>query len=212
MATCTATVPDLVTSGDTLYGPRICRQAFINWAWDAHDFDKKDWANGFGFYSVCDNRRPLSRTLSAIWCLNYSAADYMNESYSSNILQWGRRYVRERIDELDARCGSGNIAYTKWGVHNWTQLYLGFFYKRAVSERAGGLVHEARHASGKGHNDVNHNDSSWDYNGAWRWQVCWLAWFAHAGTRTSKPLKKLARQRANNILKTRFTSKPGFTV
>ena len=58
MATCTATVPDLNTSGDNLYGPRICWQAFIDWAWDAFDFDKDDWDQGFGYFSVCDNRLP----------------------------------------------------------------------------------------------------------------------------------------------------------
>ena len=216
MASCTATVPDLSASGDSLYGPRICWQPFVDWAWDAHDFDKGDWDQGFGYHSVCDVQRPLARTLNAIWCLNYSAEDYMDESYDRNILQWGGRYVREKIDELDARCGDGTyIAFTQWGgwifVDDWTQLHLGFFYSRAVSERAGVLVHEARHASGKGHNDGN-NDSSWEYNGAWRWHVAWLAWFAFAGTRTSPAMRTLARQRANIILATRFTTPPGFTV
>jgi len=89
MASCTATVPDLSASGDTLYGPRICWQPFVDWAWDAHDFDKGDWDQGFGYHSVCDVQRPLARTLNAIWCLNYSAEDYMDESYDRNILQWG---------------------------------------------------------------------------------------------------------------------------
>ena len=43
MASCTATVPDKNLSGDNLYGPRICWQAFIDWAWDAHDFDEGDF-------------------------------------------------------------------------------------------------------------------------------------------------------------------------
>ena len=39
MTSCTFNVPDLNASGDNLYGPRICWQPFIDWAWDAFDFD-----------------------------------------------------------------------------------------------------------------------------------------------------------------------------
>jgi hypothetical protein len=218
MANCSYSVPsqtELAASGDQLYGPRICSQAFIDWAWDAHDFDKGDWDEGFGWDDCCDITEPLARTFNAIWCLNYSAEDYTNESYGSDILHWGCRYVREHIDELDARCGDGTyVARTQTGgifVDEWTQLALVFFFERAVCERAGTLVHEARHAGGKGH-DAGNNDSSWEYNGAWRWHVCWLAWFAFAGVRTSQAMKTIAKQRANSILATRFTTPPGIAV
>ena len=213
MTTCTFSVPDLNASGDNLYGPRICWQPFIDWAWDAFDFDQGDWDDGFGYEAVCDNRRPLSRTMSGIWCLTYSAENYQNESYDSNILQWGCRFARKAIDELDGRCGDGSaIAWSQWGpfVDDKTELYLPYF-AQAVSLRAGTLVHEARHADGRGH-DAGSNDSSWEYNGAWRWQVCWLAWFAFAGTRTSTAMKTMARQRANNILNSNFVTPPGFNV
>ncbi len=213
MATCTFNVPNLDATGDNLYGPRICNQPFISWAWDAFDFDKDDWDDGFGYEEVCNNRRPLSRTMSGIWCLTYSAENYQNESYDSNILQWGCRFARNAIDELDGRCGDGSaIAWSTWGpfVNDRTELYLGYF-AQGVSLRAGTLVHEARHADGRGH-DAGNNDSSWGYNGAWRWHVCWLAWFAAAGTRTSAAMKTAARQRANNIINTRFVQHPGFNV
>ncbi len=213
MTSCTFNVPDLNASGDNLYGPRICWQPFIDWAWDAFDFDHDDWDDGFGYEAVCDNTRPLSRTMSGIWCLTYSADNYQNESYDSNILQWGCRFARNAIDELDGRCGSGGaIAWSQWGpfVDDKTELYLPYF-AQAVSLRAGTLVHEARHADGRGH-DAGSNDSSWGYNGAWRWQVCWLAWFAAAGTRASSAMKTIARQRANNILNSNFVTPPGFNV
>ena len=76
---------------------------------------------------------------------------------------------------------------------------------------ASSLVHEARHADGKGH-DSGNNDSSWDYNGAWRWQVAWLAWFAVDGQSTSTAMKNQARQRANNIINNNFDTHPGFNV
>jgi len=214
MATCTYTVPNLNTSGDNLYGPRVCWQPFINWAWDAFDFDRGDWDDGFGYEAVCDNRRALCRTLAGVWCLTYSSPTFPRESYSGNILEWGCRFARNAIDELDARCGSaGTIARTQWGpiIDNWTQLYLSYFYGQGVSLRAGTLVHEARHADGKGH-DRGNNDSSWGYNGAWRWQVCWLAWFAAVGTQTSTAMRTQARQRANNIINGNFVTHPGFNV
>lgn len=213
MASCTYSVPDLNASGDNLYGPRICWQPFVDWAWEAFDFDKGDWDDGFGYDQVCDNTRPLCRTLSGIWCLTYSSPNFPSESYSSNILEWGCRFARNAIDELDARCGSGAfIAYTWWGLQdNRTELYLTYFYGWGVSMRAGTLIHEARHADGKGH-DSGNNDSSWGYNGAWRWEVCWLAWFAFEGRDTSAAMKTQARQRANNIINSNFDTHPGFNV
>lgn len=213
MASCSYTVPDLNASGDTLYGPRACPQEFINWAWEVHDFDKEDWDEGFGYEAACDITQPLARTFNAIWCLNYSAEDYMNESYDSDILHWGCRWARENIDELDARCANGSYsAKTHHGglADAWTQLYLLFFYNTDVPGRAAVLVHESRHASGTEH-DAGDNDSSWGYNGAWRWHALWLAWFAAAGARTTPALKTAARQRANAILDSRFTTHPGFS-
>jgi hypothetical protein len=212
MANCTKSIPDLNGSGDNLYGPRICSQPFINWAWEAFDFDKGDWDEGFGFEHVCNNTMPLSRTLSGIWCLTYSSPNFPRESYESNILEWGCRFARNSIDELDAECGDGSaIARTVRGFDDYTDLYAGFFYGQGVSLRAGTILHEARHADGKGH-DRGNNDSSWEYNGAWRWQVCWLAWFAVEGKDTSIAMRTQARQRANNIINSNFDNHPGFNV
>lgn len=214
MASCTYSVPNLDTSGDNLYGPRTCWQPFIDWAWNAFDFDSGDWDDGFGYDAVCDNTQPLSRTLSGIWCLTYSSPNFPRESYDSNILEWGCRFARNNIDELDARCGSGTaFARTQWGAlaNDWTQLYLPFFYGQGVSRRAGTLLHESRHADGKGH-DSGNNDSSWGYNGAWRWHVAWLAWFAFEGRHASAAMRTQATQRANNIINSNFDTHPGFNV
>lgn len=214
MANCTYSVPNLNASGDNLYGPRVCFQPFIDWAWNAFDFDSGDWDDGFGYNAVCDNTQPLNRTLAGIWCLTYSAEDWRNESYNASILQWASRFARNAIDELDGRCGSGSAYATTWEgafVDDRTELYMPYFYGQGVSLRAGTLIHEARHADGKGH-DSGKNDSSWEYNGAWRWHVCWLAWFAFAGTRTSTAMKTQARQKANAIINTRFVKHPGFNV
>lgn len=216
MASCTATPGNLDASGDRLYGPRSCWQAFIDWAWDAYDFDKSDWDDGFGWHAACDIRLPLARTFNAIFCLEYSSPDPSNESFSMPILWWGGRYARSHIDELDARCGDGTaFAATRTGglfVDEWTRLYLGFFYNEDVPERASTLIHEARHAdAGKGH-DRNGRDPDWAYNGANRFQIAWLAWFINQGENTSLALKTRARQAANFRLATRFATDPGFRL
>lgn len=77
--------------------------------------------------------------------------------------------------------------------------------------RAGTILHETRHADGKGH-DSGNNDSSWNYNSAWRWQVCWLSWCAFEGAGTSAAMRMQATQRANNIIINNFGTHPGFNV
>jgi hypothetical protein len=214
MAHCTYSVPDLDASGDNLYGPRICWQEFVDWAWDAFDFDKGDWDDGFGWENVCSNTMPLGRTMAAIWALTYSSPHFPRESYDSNILEWGCRFARNHIDEVDGRCGDGNAFAATWEgafVDDRTELYMPFFYGENVVLRAGTILHESRHADGKGH-DSGKNDSSWGYNGAWRWHVCWLAWFAFEAQFTTPALKTAATQKANNILNTRFDTPPGFNV
>lgn len=111
MADCTYSVPDLNTSGDSLYGPRICNQPFIDWVWTTHGFNGTYWQGGWGFDDACNNTKPLCRAFNGFWLLNYSADDYNNEDWNSDILHWGRRYVREQlgaISDLRAQCGDGS--------------------------------------------------------------------------------------------------------
>ena len=216
MADCVWDRANSVSTGDTLYGPRICNQAFSDWAWDAFDFDKGDWDDGWGFDNFCDYEWPLGRTYAGLWCLTYSAGPKPNPAIDTNtpILEWGWRYAQNELDELDGRCTNGSyVALTHWGgafVDDWTQLYLSFF-NEAVPLRAGTLLHEARHPGGKKH-DAGNNDSSWAYNGAWRWHVVWLWWFWDRGQSTTLTMRTLARQKANAILSSKFTTPPGFTI
>jgi hypothetical protein len=215
MATCQAAAGDLGASGDLLYGPRSCPQEFIDFVWDAYDFDKEDWDQGFGYWQACDLTRPLARTFNALWCLEFSAPDFENESYDAPILNWAGRFARENIDELDGRCAGTNpnaIAHTQWGAGDeYTELYMGFFFGSTVSMRASTIIHEARHADWVGH-DEDGNDSSWGYNGAWRFQVSWLAWFIKGCQNSSTAMKVAARQRANAILNRNFVEDPGFRI
>lgn len=212
---CTWTPTTATSTGDALYGARTCNQPFIDWAWDAFDFDKGNWDDGWGWHDPCNTGLPLGRTFNAIWCLTYSAGPNPNPTIGSSIpiLNWGWRYAQKHIDELDGECTKdGYWGWTVWGtsIDNYTNLYLPFF-NGSVPLRAGVILHEARHADWVGHDDGD-NDSSWEYNGAWRWHVCWLSWFAAQGQSTTQLLRDLARQSANNILASKFTKPPGFTV
>lgn len=124
MADCTYRVPDLTASGDALYGPRICDQPFIDWAWETHGFNGTYWQDGWGFDDVCNVRKPLARCMNAIWLLNYSAEDYDNEDWNSDALHWGPRYVREqfkRYNDLRADCGDGSATAVTTGCQRGRQ-------------------------------------------------------------------------------------------
>lgn len=124
MADCTYRVPDLAASGDALYGPAICNQPFVDWAWSVHGFNYDWWQDGWGFDDVCNIRKPLARCLNAMWLLTYSADDYQNDAWNTDALHWGGRYVRTQFkftDDLRAECGDGSRVARATGCQKWRQ-------------------------------------------------------------------------------------------
>lgn len=222
MATCS--VPDIAdknVTGDSLYGPIICDQTFVDWAWPAYKFNSDYWKNGFGFDDVCNTDLPAARTLSALWLLNYSAEDYMNEDWENSCLHWGCRYVRDQVGDLRAMCGDGSAIARTTGGH--IELYLGCFYSKDVPGRAETLMHESRHQGGKPH-DANFPswsgypvgksgaDSTWGYEGAWMYGALYLWWFYAEGTRTTPALRQAARVRAQYVIDNAFATHPGYVI
>lgn len=157
--------------------------------------------------------------------------------FKGNILRWGGNYAMREIDELDARCGDGkNRAYTVRGtfVDNYTELYMPFFFNENVVERAGTLIHEARHADWCGHNgndgsnacpaksascDEKYLDGCSGFaspsgRGAAGYQVLWLWWYADEADaqHSSSTMKDFARDEANRILNTMFDVDPCFNI
>lgn len=224
--------------------PRVggwCWQGWVDFFWNAYDFDRGDWDQGFGFSNACDLSRPLGRTFNAIYVLNYAdgPGSKSTNDFSGSILHWGGNYSMREIDELDARCyGSSTTtrAYTRWGifVDNYTQLYLPFFYNENVVERAGTILHEARHADWCGHNGndgsnacpsgSNSCDESFGNGcdgigspsgrGGTGYQALWLWWFTVdsdniTGTTTRK---EFARDEANRIFDTMFDVDPCINI
>lgn len=228
MASCTYTVPDKNASGDNYYGQFICWQPYIDYFWNAYSFagNKEYWDDGFGWHDPCNTSKPLARAFNGCYLLTYSASDYQNESWSSPILNWGRRYVRHNINDLRSKCGNGDaVAASISGpfVNDRVELYLGFFYSQDVPGRAETLIHEARHQGGKPHNakfpagsvfgeGKSGADSRWGFQGAWMYGALYLWWFYAAGTRTTSAMRQRARQRGNLVIDNAFATHPGFSI
>ncbi|MBW7476962.1 hypothetical protein K0T92_19780 [Paenibacillus oenotherae] len=228
MASCSYTVPDKNASGDNLYGSIICNQAYIDYFWNTYGFsgNKDYWDDGFGWEDPCNTDKPLARAFNACYLLTYSAEDFSNESWDAPILNWGRRYVRNNIDDLRSLCGDGSAiarAYSGIFVDDRVEVYLGFFYSKDVPGRAETLIHEARHMGGKSHNanfpagsvfggGKSGADSSWGYEGAWMYGALYLWWFYAAGARTTSAMKQRARQRGNLVIDNAFATHPGFSI
>jgi len=215
------------TSGDTFYGTKTCNQAMVNQFWNHFDFDKGDWDDGFGFEAPCDLNRPLARTFNALYLLAYSAQNYATTTgdLSGNALRWGYPFAASNIDELDGRCGSGDknsgaraTTYHGAAVDDRTELKWPFFYGENVVERAGTIVHEARHANGKSHNAGTSCprkascDSEWSYMGANSYHVLYLWWFYVDGTRTTTAMKNFAKTEAQYVIDYGFKTRPPYTI
>ncbi len=286
MADCTYSVGDLDASGDNLFGPRICNQPFINWAWDTFNFDGAWWQDGWGYDDPCNVTKPLGRTFDAVWALTYSAKRVWTAEHGDNMLEWAGRWAAGQMSayRLQADCGdkvattygAGCTEYRNsvvWDCTNWKQeghkecrswFFLfawichlvvevfslvcvawgwvagavcaaatgifgskrivlqntAFFYDKPAVGRASTFVHEARHISGKAHRadfpagssygSGSGADESWEWNGAWRWQAQWLAWYWARAENSTTALRAKARDDSNTIMRGAFAQSPGF--
>jgi len=209
----------------------MCSQTFINYWWDAYDFDSDDWDGGFGYENPCDNARPLARTFNGLYSLGYSSTGSPSCSTSqSNITLWAQCWSASQIDELDGRCGSGttntgDAALTHRGVDDWTELYWPFFYGMTISVRGASIFHEARHAWGCGHNGGSSclRGGSCDFSygsgctegtmqGSNTYEVNYIAWYLNTAWRTTQGLKDAALARANDVLARGYVFDPCFRL
>jgi hypothetical protein len=204
-----------------------CSQVFINYWWDAFDFDSGDWDDGFGYEAACDNARPLARTFNGLYSLGYSSTGSPScNSNQANITLWAQCWSASQIDELDAECGSGashtgDAAFTVRGVDDYTELYWPFFYGMPTSVRGATIFHEARHASGCGHNglygclrggscDFSYSDGCQESQsqGSNTYEVNYLSWYLATAWRTTQSLKDSALMHVNDVLQRGYTLDP----
>ena len=233
-ADCSIPIHDDTLLGDTHYNTLVCFQP-LKGVWTAFGLTKSRWV-GLGWNDVCSINKPLNRTLSALWLLHRSTPNpttSINDA-SGDFLRQAYNYAARRIEKLVPRCtaenpevvasahpeepvrgiGGGDVTpYSK----NRIELYYPFFYGQSVPERAGTIVHEARHTEGKLHDDCSCEaggscDRRWGDKKANTYGIYYLASFAHRGLKTTSAMKRRARQRANNILATRYCEESSFRI
>src|SRR5690606_13038760 len=85
-----------------------------------------------------------------------------------------------------------------------------FSHYQSAPQRAGTLVHEARHVEGSVHAKGG-NDKRWNGNGAWSYNASWLAWYGVDASPAPKGQKCLAGREANRMYKVRFNEGIGPT-
>jgi hypothetical protein len=188
-------------SGDSTLSRFTCWQAYVSWAWRAYGFRKQYWDDGFGFHDVCNPSKALGRMMNAIYVLTYADSwrPAAHGDRSGSVLRWGQAYAFEHVDETHMRCDLGGAmadfsgSRMRWsmvGVYGGFNGDIGAYqaggWDDSAALRSAIVLHEARHAD-KGHDGGTRCplggscDSSWGYNGANRWELAWLWWYAFAG-------------------------------
>lgn len=187
------------------YSQYSCDIDFINLMWEAFDFDRVDWDQGYGYDHPCDPDFPLNRTLNGMWALYYSGSEQAERDNSP--VWWGYNFAISRIDEVDAICngpGRGTSAqfFDAPFIDDRVELYYRFFDENFVVIRSAILVHEAGHSNQKVHllnDDCQEGtscDPNWQYNGANTHEVCYSWSFGYDAINTTQVMKNRSKDSA----------------
>ena len=182
-----------------------------------YDIDGKHWDEGFGWWDPNNEKKPFARTMNALYLLTYAARDYSrsNNDNKGDILRWGHNYVAKHLHELVPSCSKVAFAgnYGDEGFFGFlkderAELHYLFFYYLTVVERAGTLIHEARHAASSKTAHVRgclvggkSCDKYYGDHGALTYHVDWLKAFHKRGRYASR---RQARDHANSLLSLYF--------
>jgi uncharacterized protein with LGFP repeats len=233
--------PNLVPilTGDEWYsqGPRAwCNAKDLADHSNPYGIHEDHWRT-YGWHDACNINTPFGRTLNAINALEISYP-FGTTQYgvgTDEILYWGNSWFRGQTDDVRPECGNANwsVCHKCIGdfVDSYIELYSGFYYDTSVSQRAGVLLHEARHY------DVPHfcNDNcgpicgwhascdySWDIAfpspgfwppqepGADMYEACWNSEYADHAANSNLLLKRRAIDAANDVLNNGFYIPPPF--
>jgi hypothetical protein len=206
-------------AGDVWYEPQVTNQDISRY-WSHFHMSKSNWDGGMGYEDPGNVNLPLAKTFNGQKALENSTPP--GATPANSWLAFGYNWARSQIDELDGVCNTNYVAFTRWGwfVDNYTNVAQPFFFNEFVAERAGTLMHEARHAEGWG--AASHSgccpfgtggcDNDWAYGGGWNIEVSWLADFFFNGINTLQAQKDRARDMANTYLALAFCTDPGFRI
>lgn len=201
---------------DYYFTDRICDTAwtglnpFGTRYYRAYGMEKDVW-DGFGWNTVCDWREGMPRALGAFYLLERSDHDAPGNLY--DVYKYVDRNYRD-LEDLRAHCGSGGdrMAETQanWGADNYTDLFVGFFYRLHIVARGATLYHEARHYT----TDLDHScgetkDQNWYAHGTtlsvYASNAAWaISYYKNAVSYTNSTWKTWARYYARMTMDTKF--------
>jgi hypothetical protein len=207
-----------------------CQQQFINYWWNAFDFDVGDWDGEMGYNWPCNNDKALARAFNGMWHLGYAGTNTPTcDTSSINKTLWSQCWAASKTDEVDSSCATDATA-TGSGCQDCigdcrTILKKPFFYSHNPARRASTLFHEARHTGdgGCGHNGDSCDrgsscELSWDYGceewsailekGANTYQVIYIESYVWFGWRTTSGMKTSMVSLANDILDRAYDNEP----
>lgn len=206
-------------SMDRYLNYRICDRSgdFVSRYWDTFGFRKKYWDDGFGYEDVCNSQKPLGRTLSALYLLQYSfspAATSLSD-WSGSAVRWGYPYsatIYQDLNDLRARCGNGRDfaeAFIGRG-DNRIELYLESFYELSALERAGNILHEAHHMGvQRVHSCGRGADRNWsDWLPFASETYYYISYYRNANAHTNSAWKEYAADKADAMISGRFCNQP----
>jgi hypothetical protein len=209
-----------------------CQQQFIDYWWNAYDFDEGDWDNGMGYSDPCNNNLPLARTFNGMWHLGYVGTNTPNcDTTALNKTLWAQCWTAAATDEVDSDCYTGATATAKSCQDcDWedcrTILHKPFFYSQNPARRAATLFHEARHTrnGGCGHNGescargssceesyTNGCEESWAgglQKGANSYEVIYIESYVFFGWRTTTPMKNNMVSAGNDLFSRAYDTVP----
>jgi hypothetical protein len=210
------TDPGIVAMDSFVWGVWQCNASYVDGWWKQFQMNQGENWEDYGLYSRCNLQLPMARTLNGLFLVNYSSPSYL---VGTGRLSQGWSHVRDWTGRLSAGCddGSSYAYHTQafWPfVNERTRVYQSFFYNLSPVERAGTLVHEARHHD-KLHDADDSScargascDSSWGYDGANRYQVEWLSDWEIGAVYRNTETRQAATNRANSVLKRGFQTTP----
>lgn len=211
-------------SGDRKYKKAICNSSRIGKWWRDFGMERSYWDGGMGYYDVCNTKKPLGRIFSSMYVLQNSGRSSLGRN---NFLNTAYDFSHKNTQKLRVNCGDGfkraeyewyyKLTWKGLRTRNRMMFYWPGIYNMNVVDRAGTIVHEARHRhknhnAGKRCSAKGSCDSHWSYYGANTYKAIYLWWYGLYASNSNSAMKRRALYDAQWIVDNRFRSKPNYKI
>lgn len=216
---CTYYVPDARASGDIHYawlpawsGSSRCGPTMLDLT-TTYGMSPSDWDNGYGYWD-CNVTKPFGRVMNSVTALASASpaplygSGWIYQAATRPMLDWAYVWTAHKLDDTRGRCsatgGDDAIAHEQGGtvdlyVRTLPACQLAFFHGYDAAERAGTLIHEARHIDGPGH-VANGKDVSFGGGGAFDYEITWLQQYGTSSVNSTPWLRCSAIDMGNALL------------